>query len=199
MAMRACLRACQHETRLTHTEDAHAQTDKQTDKQANKQTIRALRLSFLRIFTRLGSAGTTVSFWRDLLLRFARARARIFFLLLLSLDLLQLLHAFLVLPFHLSSRVFVFTRNYFPSRVFPPFFFFFFFFLSFLVWLDQRLRHGSSNAEARFETTRRGEKEGKKAGSRTRYAIRLSYYVNALIGLGKWRVRRDCCLSLFSQ
>lgn len=35
------------------------------------------------------------------------------------------------------------------------------------------------------------------AGSRARYAIRLSYYVNALIGFGKWRARRDCYLSLF--
>lgn len=106
----------------------NGQTDRRTDRQlANKQTIRALRLSFLRIFTRLGSAGTIVSFWRDLLLRFARP---FFFLFLLS----SISPSFFTLSsnlLYLSSRVFVFTRNSSLSRFFPLLFFF--------IRLDQRL------------------------------------------------------------
>lgn len=99
----------------------YRQTDRRTDRRlANKQTIRALRLSFLRIFTRLGSAGTIVSFWRDLLLRFARP---FFFLFLLS----SISPSFFTLSsdlLYLWSRVFVFTRNSSLSRFFPlPFLF----------------------------------------------------------------------------
>lgn len=90
-------------------------------------------------------------------------------------------------------RVFSYSLGTLPSPDFSPFFSF----------SSGQINDYAASNNGRTVRNRDGnryekEKEREKAGSRTRYAIRLSNYVNALIGFRKWRARPDAICLFFA-
>ena len=151
---RMLARASTRDTADLYTEDTRTdrQTDRQTGKQADDSSATFIFSTYFYTFRIRRND-------RLFLARLATAmcaRARAYFLPLSPFTGSSSASLRFPLPsFSTFHRAFSYSLETLPFPSFPSFFFF-----SFLVWLDQRLRHGSSNAEARFETTRREKRKG---------------------------------------